>query len=49
MEKENKSKKEINDEQLEEVSGGMEIKPIKSPKEMEPILNMIFRVKKEQD
>lgn len=43
------SKKKISDEQLEEVNGGMKIETIKSPKEIEPLLRFIFKIKKDQD
>ena len=33
---------------LEGVSGGMKIEPIKSPKSIGPILQLIFKIKKEQ-
>ena len=33
---------------LEGASGGMKIEPIKSPKDVEPILQIIFKVKREQ-
>ena len=41
-------KKKLNEVDLKKVNGGMEIKPIKNPKFIEPILKLIFQVKKEQ-
>ena len=39
---------ELDIDDLEGVSGGMKLSPIKSPKDMAPILRFIFRVKREQ-
>ena len=52
-----KQKKELNEknaraleqEELENVNGGMKLEFSKSPKTIKPILNFIFRTKKEQN
>ena len=38
----------LNDEELNEVTGGMKIVVIKSPKNISPLLQLIFKLKKKQ-
>ena len=38
----------LDTDDLEGASGGMKLKPIESPKDVEPILRVLFNVKREQ-
>ncbi len=42
-------KKNLSEDDLKNVNGGMKIEPKKDPKFFDPILKLIFKVKKEQE
>ena len=41
-------KKKLNKDDLKKVNGGMKIEPVKDPKFIDPLLKLLFKVKKEQ-